>query len=61
MLQEFFVAACLMLVLEGMLPFLAPIRWRQVMLSVLGMADSQIRRMGLISMVLGATLLYMFN
>jgi len=61
MYEKLFVAACLMLVLEGMLPFLAPSRWRNLMLHVATMQDSQIRRMGLLSMVLGAALLYLFN
>ena len=39
-------AFCLMLVLEGIMPFLAPGRWRNM------------RIMGLVSMLLGAGALY---
>jgi len=61
MYEKLLVAACLMLVLEGVLPFLAPARWRELMLRVATMHDSQIRNMGLVSMILGAVLLYLFN
>ncbi len=37
MLQELIVAACLVLVLEGMLPFLSPRLWRQTMQSLLAL------------------------
>lgn len=61
MYENLLIAACLMLVLEGILPFLAPARWREVMLRVATMPDSQIRNIGLGSMLLGAALLYLFN
>ena len=61
MYETLFVAACLMLVLEGMLPFLAPDRWRQFVLRLAALQDSEIRNMGLLSMVIGAVLLYFFN
>ena len=61
MLEQLFIAACLMLVLEGMLPFLAPQRWRQALLSLLSLQDRQIRAIGLASMLTGAVLLYLFN
>ena len=61
MYETLFVAACLMLVLEGMLPFLAPDRWRQLVLRLAALQDSEIRNMGLLSMVIGAVLLYFFN
>lgn len=61
MFQELVIAACLMLVLEGMLPFLAPTQWRRVMMNLLSMQDRQIRTMGLVSMLAGVILLYMLN
>lgn len=61
MSQELLIAVCLMLVFEGILPFLAPARWRQVMASIMAMPDRQIRIMGLISMVIGVVLLSILN
>ncbi|MEJ6001829.1 DUF2065 domain-containing protein [Paucibacter soli] len=51
-------ALALMLVIEGLLPFLNPTLWRQVFLRVLAMSDGQIRFVGLSSMLMGLLLLY---
>ena len=61
MLQELLVAACLVLVLEGMLPFLAPNKWRAMLGNMLSLSDSSIRRIGLASMITGVILLYIVN
>lgn len=54
-------ALCLMLVLEGIMPFLAPSRWRN-MAAVLAQIDNRsMRIMGLMSMLLGAGALYLIN
>ncbi len=51
-------AFCLMLVLEGIMPFLVPHRWRDVADKLAQMDDRTMRMMGLFSMLLGATLLF---
>ena len=61
MLQELLVAACLVLVLEGILPFLAPHKWRAMLMNMLVLSDSSIRRIGLASMITGVILLYVVN
>ena len=61
MLQEFIIAACLVLVLEGMLPFLSPRGWRQGIQGLLSLSDRQIRGVGLASMLVGVVLLYILN
>ena len=43
----------LMLVLEGVLPFLAPRVWRETFRKLLEMSDGQLRFMGLLSMLGG--------
>lgn len=43
----------LVLVLEGILPFLAPRLWRDVFRKVLELNDGQLRFMGLLSMLAG--------
>ncbi len=50
-------AAAVMLVLEGLLPFLSPQRWRRVFEAALKMSDGQIRFVGLTSMLIGVLLL----
>jgi uncharacterized protein YjeT (DUF2065 family) len=50
-------AVALMLVLEGLLPFLSPAAWRSVFERATQLSDGQIRFLGLSCMVLGLVLL----
>ena len=53
------VAFALMLVLEGILPFLNPQGTRHAFAQLAGMGNRTVRVLGLISMVGGAMLLYL--
>jgi len=55
--EIFFPALALMLVMEGVLPFLAPTAWREAFSRMIEMKDGQIRFMGLASMLIGLLLL----
>ena len=55
---DLFAALALVLVIEGLLPALNPQGWRDTMLRLAEMDIKQLRRMGLISMVAGAGILY---
>ena len=55
------VALSLVFILEGVLPFLSPKRWRQMMTLVVQMDDRIIRNFGLGSMTCGLFLLYIVN
>jgi uncharacterized protein len=48
----------LMLVFEGLFPFLAPGRWRQRMAQLLALQDGQIRFFGLACVLVGLLLLW---
>ncbi len=50
-------ALALMLVFEGLLPFLSPGAWRRVFEKATQMSDGQIRFLGLSSMLIGLVLL----
>lgn len=50
-------ALALMLVFEGVLPFLAPAAWRDAFSHMLRFSDGQLRFIGLISMLAGLLLL----
>ncbi len=50
-------AVALMLLLEGLLPFLSPRGWRQLFERATRMSDGQIRFVGLSSMLAGLLLL----
>ncbi|ODV00952.1 MAG: DUF2065 domain-containing protein [Rubrivivax sp. SCN 70-15] len=56
----FFGALALMLVFEGLLPFLSPSTWRTVFARAVAMSDGQIRFIGLLSMIIGAGLLLLW-
>ncbi len=51
-------ALALMLVFEGVLPFLAPTAWRDAFSRMLRFSDGQLRFMGLFSMLAGLLLLF---
>ena len=52
------VALALVLVIEGLLPFISPRRWRLMVAAVAQLEDRLIRNAGLGSMLLGLALLY---
>ena len=54
-------ALALVLVIEGLLPFLSPPRWRRIFEQMLQMTDGQIRFFGLGSMVIGLLLLWLLS
>ena len=47
----------LMLVLEGILPFASPARWRSVFEQAARLSDGQLRFIGIISMTIGCVVL----
>jgi uncharacterized protein YjeT (DUF2065 family) len=57
--KTFFMAFALMLVIEGILPFLVPAVWREAFRRITQFSDGQIRFLGLSSMLLGLVLLYL--
>jgi uncharacterized protein YjeT (DUF2065 family) len=54
----FLMAIALMLVIEGVLPFLLPKLWRETFRRITEFADGQIRFFGLSSMLVGLLMLY---
>lgn len=55
-----FGAFALMLVIEGLLPFISPAHWRRVFERATQMSDGQIRFIGLSSMLAGLAMLAYF-
>lgn len=53
-------AMALMLVFEGVLPFLNPALWRRVFEAAIRLSDGQIRAIGLGSMLAGVLMLAFF-
>ena len=61
LIHSLWLATALLLVMEGIMPFLSPQSFRQTLARMMSMTDKQLRTMGLVSMVLGLLLLYWVN
>lgn len=61
MWHDIAVAFCLVLVLEGIMPFVSPRSWRRAIISAVQLNDLSLRVMGLVSMILGVAMLYLVN
>lgn len=59
MSKTLLTALALVLVIEGILPFLIPAMWREAFRRLTEMSDGQVRFLGLSSMVAGVLLLYL--
>lgn len=57
--QTLLLAFSLMLVLEGVVPFLYPQRWRRMVAQLAQVSDSNMRVLGLISMLLGLLVMWL--
>lgn len=55
--DTFWQALALVLVIEGLLPFISPGGWRRMFEQILALGDGQIRFFGLCSIVIGLMLL----
>ena len=55
------VAIALVFIIEGMLPFISPNRWRTMLVMVEQMDDRMIRNIGLGSMLFGVVILYLMH
>jgi uncharacterized protein YjeT (DUF2065 family) len=61
MWHDLLVALCLVMVIEGIWPFLDPAGIRRALLLIAGQDDRVVRLLGLTSMVAGVVLLYLVN
>jgi len=59
MWHDLFSALALVMVIEGLLPFLNPAGFRRAMLAMTEMSDRQLRSASLFSMLAGVVLLYL--
>ncbi|HCZ15496.1 MAG TPA: DUF2065 domain-containing protein [Accumulibacter sp.] len=61
MTDNLLLALALMLVLEGLMPFVAPSAWRETFRRLILLSDGQIRFVGLTAMLIGLVLLIAFK
>lgn len=57
----FWSALALVLVIEGLFPFISPGGWRRAFQKLLALEDGQLRFFGLCSIVIGLVLLWISN
>ena len=61
MTESLLLAFALMVILEGLMPFLMPAAWRETFKRLTQFSDGQIRFVGLTSMIVGLILLMVFK
>lgn len=59
--DDFLRALALVMVIEGMLPFLSPRRFRESLLRAASLEDRPLRLLGLVAMLSGAGLLHFLS
>ncbi len=61
LLHSLWVAMALMLVIEGIMPFLSPQNFKRALLQMAAMPDRQVRLIGFFCMLAGMFFLYWIN
>ncbi len=61
LIHSLWLATALMLIMEGIMPFVNPAAFRRALLQISTMQDSQLRWIGLGSMLIGLAILYWVN
>lgn len=56
-MESLLLAIGLVLLIEGLLPFLAPDQWRSAMMRIAELRDGQLRFLGLASILIGLLLI----
>jgi uncharacterized protein YjeT (DUF2065 family) len=59
--DAFWLALGLLLVIEGLFPFVSPTAWRRMFQQLLQLKDGQVRFFGLCSIVSGLILIWLLN
>ncbi len=60
-MESLWVAFALLLVIEGLLPFVAPRFWRETFRRLTELTDGQLRFVGLVSIAVGALFLLLLR
>ena len=55
---EILTAIALVLIIEGMVPFIGPAKYRQIVAQMAQLSDNHLRTVGLVIMIIGVVLLF---
>ncbi|MCH8248878.1 MAG: DUF2065 domain-containing protein [Proteobacteria bacterium] len=61
MATEIFTALALVLIIEGMLPFTSPRKYRELVAEIARLSDNHIRTIGLVVMIIGLVTLMLIR
>ena len=61
MLEYWLLGIAMMLVIEGIVPFLLPGLWRETFRKLLSLTDGQLRFVGITAMISGVLMLYLIK
>ena len=61
MLEYWLLGLAMMLVIEGLLPFLLPALWRETFRRLVMLSDGQLRFVGIVAMLSGLLMLYLIK
>jgi uncharacterized protein len=56
MSETLWLALALVLIIEGLMPFLFPKQWKETFLKIASLTEGQIRFVGLVAILIGTTL-----
>ncbi len=59
--SEIFTAIALVCVIEGLLPFIAPNRYRQLVAQIISLPEAQLRTFGLTAISIGVVVLFVLR
>lgn len=59
--DELWIATALLLVMEGIVPFMSPVMMRRALVMMAAMDDRAMRVTGLVSMLVGVVILYIVH
>lgn len=60
-MHSLWLASALLLIMEGIMPFLSPSAFRETLLKMADLSDRTLRMIGFFSMIVGVILLYWVN
>lgn len=59
--HEFFVGLCLVLVFEGIMPFLSPDKYKEMLQKISQLDEKQLRKLGFFAMLIGIIVLFLIK
>ncbi|WP_394810216.1 DUF2065 domain-containing protein [Phytohalomonas tamaricis] len=60
-LQELWIALCLVVIIEGLLPFASPAAYKRTVLGISTLPNRQLRMLGLVLMLIGTGAIWLIR